>query len=151
MIYSINMHTTVYQFWRFVYHHEQSAIDHYARSSLYTLSICTKIRLHVYHLSWPLFNRRPILLIWHLGNFPLLAPFHPPVYSQSTHVNIVLGKFSNFSDNKSNIYSFGNTSPIQAMTQGNNFTEVLIYRYDFLLKRVHLRSYNFSDRSMKVL
>ena len=29
MIYSINMHTTVYQFWRFVYHPEQSVIDHY--------------------------------------------------------------------------------------------------------------------------
>ena len=25
------MHTTVYQFWRFVYHHEQYVIDHYAR------------------------------------------------------------------------------------------------------------------------
>ena len=37
MIYSINMHTAVYQFWRFVYHHEQSVIDHYARISLYTL------------------------------------------------------------------------------------------------------------------
>ena len=53
MIYSINMHTTVYQFWRFVYHNEQSVIDHYARISLYTLSFWTKIRLHVYHLSWP--------------------------------------------------------------------------------------------------
>ena len=31
MIYTINMHTTVYQFWRFVNHHEQSVIDHYAR------------------------------------------------------------------------------------------------------------------------
>ena len=48
MIYTINMHTTVYQFWRFVYHYEQSVIDHYAR-----ISFCTKIRLHVYHLSWP--------------------------------------------------------------------------------------------------
>ena len=54
MIYSLNMHTTVYQFWRFVYKFEQSVIDHYARISLYTLSLCTKIRLHVYHLSWPL-------------------------------------------------------------------------------------------------
>ena len=27
------MHTTVYQFLRFVYHHEQYVIDHYARSS----------------------------------------------------------------------------------------------------------------------
>ena len=49
MIYSINMHTTVYQFWRFV----QSVIDHYLRISLFTLSFCTKIRLHVYHLSLP--------------------------------------------------------------------------------------------------
>ena len=53
MIYSINMHTTVDQFRRFVYHHEQSVIDHYARISLYTQSFCTKIRLHVYHLSRP--------------------------------------------------------------------------------------------------
>ena len=53
LIYSINMHTTVYQFWRFVYQFEQSVIDHYARISLYTLSFCTKIRLHVYHLSLP--------------------------------------------------------------------------------------------------
>ena len=52
MIYTINMHTTVDQFWRFVYHHEQSVIDHYARISLYTLSFCTKIILHVYNLSW---------------------------------------------------------------------------------------------------
>ena len=37
MIYSINMHTTVYQFWRFVYHHGQSVIDHYARISLYII------------------------------------------------------------------------------------------------------------------
>ena len=57
------MHTTVYQFWRFVYHHEQSVIDHYARISLYTLSFCTKIRLHVYHLSWP---HQLSLLIVHL-------------------------------------------------------------------------------------
>ena len=51
MIYTINMYTTVCQFWRFVFHHEQSVIDHYARISL--LSFCTKIRLHIYHLSWP--------------------------------------------------------------------------------------------------
>ena len=31
IMYTINMHTTVYQFWRLVYHHEQSVIDHYAR------------------------------------------------------------------------------------------------------------------------
>ena len=53
MIYSISMHTTVYQFWRFVYHHEQSAIDRYARSSLYTRSFCTGIKLHVGHFLWP--------------------------------------------------------------------------------------------------
>ena len=29
MIYTTNMHTTVYQFRRLVYHHEQSVIDHY--------------------------------------------------------------------------------------------------------------------------
>ena len=46
MIYSIYMHTTVYQFWPFVYHHEQSESDHYARMSLYMLWFCTKIRLH---------------------------------------------------------------------------------------------------------
>ena len=39
MIYSINMHTTVYQFWRFVYHPEQSVIDHYARSSFILYAI----------------------------------------------------------------------------------------------------------------
>ena len=43
MIYTINMHATVYQFWRFVYHHEQFVIGHYARISLYTLSFCTEI------------------------------------------------------------------------------------------------------------
>ena len=53
MIYSINMHTTVYQFWRFVYHHEQSVIDHYTRSSLYTRSFCTGIKLYVGHFLWP--------------------------------------------------------------------------------------------------
>ena len=58
--YTINMHTTVYQYWRFVYHHIQSVIDHYARISLYTLSFCTKMRLHVYHLSWPLFEFREL-------------------------------------------------------------------------------------------
>ena len=53
MIYSINMHTTVYQFWRFVYHHKQSEIDHYARSSLYTRSFCTGIKLYIGHFLWP--------------------------------------------------------------------------------------------------
>ena len=53
MIYSINMHTTVYQFWRFVYHPEQSVIDHYARSSFYTRSFCTAIKLYVGHFLWP--------------------------------------------------------------------------------------------------
>ena len=53
MIYSINMHTTVYQFWRFVYHHEQSVIDHYVRSSLYTRSFCTGSKLYVGHFLWP--------------------------------------------------------------------------------------------------
>ena len=43
MIYTINMHTIVYQFWRFVYHHERSVIDHCERISLYTLSFCTEI------------------------------------------------------------------------------------------------------------
>ena len=34
MIYTINiLYTTVYQFWRFVYHLEQSVIDHYIRRS----------------------------------------------------------------------------------------------------------------------
>ena len=56
MIYTINMHTTVYQFWRFVYHHEQSVIDHYARISLYTRSFCTGIKLYVGHFLWPLKN-----------------------------------------------------------------------------------------------
>ena len=54
MIYSINMHTTVYQFWRFVYHHEQSVIDHYARISLYHFvrrSDCTYIIYHGPYLS----------------------------------------------------------------------------------------------------
>ena len=53
MIYSINMHTTVYQFWRFVYHPEQSVIDHYARSSFYTRSFCTAIKLYVGHFYGP--------------------------------------------------------------------------------------------------
>ena len=39
MKYSINMHTTVYQFWRFVYHHEQSVMDQYA--------VCTNIIIYV--------------------------------------------------------------------------------------------------------
>ena len=52
MIYTINMHTTLYQFWRFVYHHEQSVIDHYARSSLYTRSFCTGIKLYVGYFLW---------------------------------------------------------------------------------------------------
>ena len=71
MIYSINMHTTVYQFWRFVYHHEQSGIDHYARSSFYTRSFCTAIKLYVGHFLWPpqtshthaLYDARRILLL----------------------------------------------------------------------------------------
>ena len=46
LIYSINMHTFVYQF-------EQSVIDHYERISLYTKSFCTEIRLCVYHFLWP--------------------------------------------------------------------------------------------------
>ena len=68
MIYLINMHTTVYQFWRFVYHHEQSVIDHYARISLYTLFVryfvwrsdCTYI---IYHSPYGLSNYLPITLI----------------------------------------------------------------------------------------
>ena len=51
MIYTINMHTTVYQFWRFVYHHEQSVIMH--KYHYIHILFCAKIRLHVYHLSWP--------------------------------------------------------------------------------------------------
>ena len=53
MIYSINMHTTIYQFWRFVYHHEQSVIDHYARSSFYTRSFCMANKLYVGHFYGP--------------------------------------------------------------------------------------------------
>ena len=49
LIYSINMHTFVYQF-------ERSVIDHYERISLYTKSFCTEIRLHVYHFLWPRFS-----------------------------------------------------------------------------------------------
>ena len=48
------MHTTVYKFWRFVYHPEQSVIDHYARSSFYTRSFCTAIKLYVGHFLLPL-------------------------------------------------------------------------------------------------
>ena len=60
MIYSINMHTTVYQFWRFVYHPEQSVIDNYARSSFYTRSFCTAIKLYLGHFLWPLFIQIPL-------------------------------------------------------------------------------------------
>ena len=96
MIYSINMHTTVYQFWRFVYHHEQSGIDHYARSLLYTRSFCTGIKLYVGHFLWPRFDKDgiakdsskgrilhssffysfPFLLRLHL--FPILSRFSAP-------------------------------------------------------------------------
>ena len=51
MIYSINMHTTVYQFWRFVYHHEQSVMDQYAHYCISILtvrnrSLCTNIIIY---------------------------------------------------------------------------------------------------------
>ena len=72
MIYTINIHTTVYQFWRFVYHHEQSVIDNYARITLYTLSLCTKIRLHAYHLSWPQMYKMYSLLIICMYSMTLL-------------------------------------------------------------------------------
>ena len=84
MIYTINMHTTVYQFWRFVYHHEQSVIDYYARISIYMLSFCTKIGLHVYNLWWT----RPKYCVI-IRNFPEIptrpaAPRHVTVLSVST-------------------------------------------------------------------
>ena len=79
------MHTTVYQFWRFVYHLEQSVIDHYARSSFYTRSFCTAIKLYVSHFLWP---RRPHLLhpllhaslwCWYWqSNFPM-NPYDSPL------------------------------------------------------------------------
>ena len=77
MIYSINMHTTVYQFWRFVYHPKQSVIDHYARSSFYTRSFCTVIKLYVGHFLWPLlagqisiFFLRPLYLFVSVNSLP---------------------------------------------------------------------------------
>ena len=59
------MRTTVYQFWRFVYHHEQSVIDHYARISFIRYhfirrSDCTYI---IYHSPYGLSNYLPITLI----------------------------------------------------------------------------------------
>ena len=47
MIYSIKMHTFLYQF-------ERSVVDHYEQISLYTKSFCTEIRLHVCHFYGPL-------------------------------------------------------------------------------------------------
>ena len=74
MIYTINMHTTVY-------HHEQSVIDHHARISLYTLSFCTGIRLHVYQflfLFW-------ITLFYYVNNFPKTTTRHLSVYCASVN------------------------------------------------------------------
>ena len=49
LIYSINMHTFIYQF-------ERSVIDHYEGISLYKKSFCTEIRLRVYHFFYGSYN-----------------------------------------------------------------------------------------------
>ena len=60
MIYSINMHTTVYQFWRFVYHHEQSVS---------IIILCTKFIIHAiilygYQIVRRSFFMAPVFLAW---------------------------------------------------------------------------------------